>query len=467
MEKLKRLFQQYIGKLPDTIIPLSSGSGSNRKYFRLSDSEISLIGVEGTSADENRTFIDLSQHFRVQGLNVPQVFAVSDDNMLYLQEDLGDMSLFGSIENGRKTGEFSEREIELLKQTISYLPEIQFKGTEKLDFSVCYPQEAFDRRTVFWDLNYFKYYFLKISGTEFQENLLENDFEKFANILLQEQANTFLYRDFQSRNVMIHNEVPYFIDFQGGRKGPVHYDVASFLWQAKANFPNELRQELLNVYLQHLKRYLPSIDENIFKEQLKYFILFRTLQVLGAYGFRGYIEKKKHFIESIPFALNNLKDLLQSDFPEIPYLKRLLVELSLKEIYSPLPEGDNLTITVYSFSYKKGIPEDQSGNGGGYVFDCRAIHNPGRYEEYKNLTGFDKPVIDFLEKDGEILVFLDKIYELADKHIERYLERGFTNLMFSFGCTGGQHRSVYCAQRLSEYIADKYKVNVKVIHREQ
>lgn len=472
MEELKQLFQQYTGKLPETIVPLSE-SGSNRKYFRLSASGISLIGVEGTSIEENRVFITLSKHFYKQGLAIPQVFTESRTGLFYLQEDLGNSSLFDVISDGRKTGIFSVKEKELLKQTLAALPDIQFKGADGLDFSICYPQPQFDKRTVFWDLNYFKYYFLKTSNIDFQENLLENDFEIFANILLQEQTNTFLYRDFQSRNVMIHDGKPYFIDFQGGRKGPVYYDVASFLWQAKANFPDELRNELLDVYLNALSKYQPYINTLNFKKQLRYFILFRILQVLGAYGFRGYMEKKSHFLESIPFALNNLKELLQDDFPEIPYLQRLLVELSsLKGAgrgrnQATQQQDSNLTITIYSFSYKKGIPEDVSGNGGGYVFDCRAIHNPGKYEEYKQLTGLDQPVIDFLEKDGEILIFLAEIYKLAEKHIERYIERGFTNLMFSFGCTGGQHRSVYSAQHLYEYISNKYNVKVKVIHREQ
>ena len=532
MEELKQLFQRYTGNCPETITPLS-GSGSNRRYFRLSNPEISLIGVEGTSVEENKAFITLSEHFYQQGLPVPQVFAESENSLFYLQEDLGDVSLFDAISAGRKTGIFSGEEKELLRQTIAALPDIQWRGAEGLDFSICYPQPDFNKRTVLWDLNYFKYYFLKMSDIEFQENLMENDFENFAGVLLQEQADTFLYRDFQSRNVMIHNGKPYFIDFQGGRKGPVYYDVASFLWQAKANFPDELRNELLDVYLKALSKYQPHINQLNFKKRLRYFVLFRILQVLGAYGFRGYIEKKPHFIESIPFALNNLKELLQNDFPEIPYLKELLPLNPLKGTWSEQkpkssgvsarrslrlrrvknkallckyasqrlafsndvvgdyaerlvvkdyaecqaqsnyglsrsksPLGD-LGVTIYSFSYKKGIPEDASGNGGGYVFDCRAIHNPGKQEEFKQLTGLDQPVIDFLEKDGEILTFMEEIYKLADKHIERYIERGFTNLMFSFGCTGGQHRSVYAAQRLYEHIMENYNVKVKIIHREQ
>jgi hypothetical protein len=272
-----------------------------------------------------------------------------------------------------------------------------------------------------------------------------------------------MYRDFQSRNVMIYNDEPYFIDYQGGRKGPLHYDVASFLWQAKANFPPALREELLQVYLHELKKYIP-VNEPEFREQLRHFVLFRILQVLGAYGYRGYFEKKAHFIESIPFAINNLNDLLQDDYIEYPYLCKLL-KLPLKSPQEGLADSCS-GFTVYSFSYKKGIPADSSGHGGGYVFDCRAIHNPGRYDEYKQLTGLDRPVIDFLEKDGEITAFLEDVYDLADRHISRYIERGFTRLMFAFGCTGGQHRSVYAAQHLADYIVRKYKVKVQLIHRE-
>ncbi len=466
MDNLKRLFVEHTGKEPKSL-SLLSGSGSNRNYFRLSASGISLIGVKGTSREENIAFLTLANHFFKHGLPVPQVIAVSGDFMYYLQVDLGDTSLFDFISEGRKTGNFSEEEKDLLKRTIALLPEIQFKGGSGLDFSVCYPQQAFDRRTVFWDLNYFKYYFLKMSGIDFQENLLETAFQDFSEILLKHTSQTFLYRDFQSRNVMLYNKEPYFIDFQGGRKGPIHYDVASFVWQAKANFSEELREELINTYFTSLNKYLPDTNRETFRKELDYFVLFRTLQVLGAYGFRGYIEKKKHFIDSIPFALKNLKELLQNGFPELPYLTEVLNKLvALKPAGKSVFPDSKLTVTIYSFSYKKGIPEDESGNGGGYVFDCRSIHNPGKYEEYKQLTGLDQAVIEFLESDGEIITFLQDIYSLADRHIERYLERGFSHLMFSFGCTGGQHRSVYAAQHLALYLK-KYPVRIILKHREQ
>jgi hypothetical protein len=300
---------------------------------------------------------------------------------------------------------------------------------------------------------------------DFQEDLLENDFEKLADNLLQDQSDTFMYRDFQSRNVMLVNGNPWFIDFQGGRKGPVYYDVASFLWQAKANFPEELRNELVQTYIESLGKY-QQIDESAFLKQLRQFVLFRTLQVLGAYGFRGYFEKKPHFIQSVPFALNNLRDLLKEDFEEYPYLNAILKEMTELKQFADTQKRE-LHVRLYSFAYKKGIPNDTSGNGGGYVFDCRAINNPGKYERYSNVTGLDEPVIQFLEEDGEIIEFLDNIYPLVDRHVKRYKERDFTDLMISFGCTGGQHRSVYAAQKTAEHISEKFGIKVSLVHREQ
>ena len=301
---------------------------------------------------------------------------------------------------------------------------------------------------------------------EFAENKLEDDFERLADALLKNNSNTFLYRDFQSRNVMIKDDEPYFIDFQGGRKGPFYYDVASFLWQAKANIPDSLRQELLKEYLDALRQYT-EINEAEFHSQLRIFVLFRTLQVLGAYGFRGYFEKKPYFIQSVPFALDNLKALLETPFEEFPYLNNMLNELTHLKQFTSESEERKLTVKVMSFSYKKGIPNDASGNGGGFVFDCRAINNPGKYDRYKPFTGLDECVIKYLEDDGGITEFLGHAYELVDASVQRYIERGFTNLMVCFGCTGGRHRSVYSAQHMAEHINKKWNVKVELIHREQ
>lgn len=463
-ELLAQLYQSYTGEAPTSIEPLP-GAGSNRKYFRLKGKE-SLIGVYGTSTEENRAFIYMARHFSQKGLPVPRILAEAPDQSAYLQDDLGDISLFQLIKQGRESGNFSDEETNILKRTIRLLPQIQFEGSKDMDFSYCYPLATFNRRSVLWDLNYFKYCFLKATGLEFQENLLEDDFERMADTLLQIEPQVFMYRDFQSRNVMIREGKPYFIDFQGGRKGPFYYDVASFLWQAKANYPDSLRQELLNEYLDALRPY-HTIDKEQFLTTLRHFVLFRTLQVLGAYGFRGYFEKKAHFIQSVPYAIENLRQLLETDFPEYPYLCLTLRKLTELPQFASIRNRRKLTVRVMSFSYKKGIPEDPSGNGGGYVFDCRAVHNPGKYEQYKQLTGRDKPVIDFLEQDGEILQFLEHVDALADAHVQRFLERGFTNLSICFGCTGGQHRSVYSAEHVAHHLNEKFGVHIHLIHREQ
>lgn len=472
---LSQLFTQATGKKAGEQVALTA-SGSNRRYYRIysEDKEVSLIGVQGTSRDENHAFLTMDEHFLNKGLNVPKVLAVSDDEMAYVQEDLGDTLLFNYIAEGRKTGVFCESEKAMLRQTIRALARFQVVGAEDFDFRVCYPQPEFNLRSIRWDLNYFKYCFLKATGLEFQEDKLENEFERLAYILLQQKKmNAFMYRDFQSRNVMIapskenpEELVPYFIDFQGGRRGPVYYDVASFLWQAKANFHDELRNELIDEYLDELGKYM-EVDKQDFYNTLRHFVLFRTMQVLGAYGFRGYFEKKPHFLQSIPFAIENLRRLLKNSADDYPYLIEVLHEMTEMKQFKEVGVRKPLVVKVYSFSYKKGIPADDSGNGGGFVFDCRAVNNPGKYERYTYFTGMDEPVIKFLEEDGEILPLLDSAYKLVDASVKRYIDRGFRNLMVSFGCTGGQHRSVYAAEKMAEHLNQKFGVEVRLIHREQ
>ncbi len=467
-QTLATLYENYAHTPPDTIVPLAQ-SGSNRRYYRITAGNDTCIGVEGVSVAENRAFVALARHFAAQGLPVPRLLACADDCSCYLQQDLGAQSLFDALAAGRASGNYSEQEKQLLRKTVALLPDVQFRGAHNLDFSVCYPLAAFDVRLVAFDLNYFKYCFLKPAGLEFDEVVLQNDFDRFSNLLLADEFHTFMYRDFQARNVMLLNgEEPYLIDFQGGLRGPIYYDVASFLWQAKANYPPVLRDELIAVYLQKLSEY-QSVDKDYFLNRLRYFVLFRTLQVLGAYGFRGLVERKAHFLQSVPFAMANLRELLAQPFAEMPYLCQILHELAQMPKWQHAFVGaqGRLTVRIFSFSYKKGIPDDLSGNGGGYVFDCRATHNPGRYEAYKKSTGMDADVIDFLEKDGEITVFLQSVYALADAHVARYLQRGFTDLMFSFGCTGGQHRSVYAAEHLAQHLAAKFDIDILLEHREQ
>ena len=496
------LYKRWSGAEPATTEKLP-GAGSNREYYRFRAADgSSVIGCIGTSRDENHAFICLARHFTKRQLPVPQVLAATDDELRYLQQDLGSVSLFDAIRGGREAGgRYTLKEQELLKQTIRQLPNIQMRGARGLDFSQCYPQPEFDMDSVLFDLNYFKYCFLKATELDFHELKLEADFRLLAKDLTAEKQDAFLYRDFQARNVMLVGEKPYFIDFQGGRKGPYYYDLASFLWQASAKYPHKLRRELVYEYYNALKQFTEVPSSHHFVARLSLFVLFRILQVLGAYGFRGYFERKQHFIESIPPAIQNLRELLTMSsqlFPyphlmdvlrrlcDLPQFQRIEVEASRadgykitdRNPYKPHPQDGPATfskydaqgplvVKVFSFSYRKGIPEDESGNGGGYVFDCRSTHNPGRYEPYKKLTGLDEPVIRFLEDDGEILTFLDSVYRLADAHVRRYLQRGFTSLMFSFGCTGGQHRSVYSAQHLAEHLHRKFGIEVHICHREQ
>ncbi|MBQ8220352.1 MAG: phosphotransferase [Bacteroidaceae bacterium] len=466
MDTLRQLFLQHTGEDAQTCKTLTP-AGSNRRYYRLAAGKSSAIGVVGTSLRENEAFFAIATQLRSKGVNIPEVYAISNDRLCYLQQDLGDTSLFDLLMKAQLKGSYGLEEMELLRKVMRLLPDIQWKGANGFDFTCCYPSESLNRRNIQWDLHYFKYCFLKATGLEFEEELLEDDFDRMAEMLLCNDCSTFMYRDFQSRNVMIHDGEPWFIDFQGGRRGPMEYDLVSFLWQARANFTPAMRKELIEEYIQSAMRYT-EIDKATFGKRLTLFVLFRTLQVLGAYGYRGYFEHKLHFMQSIPLAMDNLRALMaEEEFPELPYLCILLQQMVSLPKFAPYKEDTELTVRIYSFSYRKGIPDDDSGNGGGFVFDCRAIHNPGRYDEYKLLTGRDEPVRIFLDSEKAMQEFLRNTYSMVDYAVEKYLSRGFKNLMVSFGCTGGQHRSVYSAEHLAHHLAEKYGVRVILTHREQ
>lgn len=466
------LFRSFTGTMPEkvTMLPLSGG---HRKYFRLSGNGFSAIGVSGTDLQENNAFCTMARHFRDKGINVPEIYAVSEDGMSYLQEDLGSVSLFDYVAEGRRKGVYEGDEKDMLLKAVAGLPALQYGGTD-LPEACCRPGR-FDGRMVMFDLNYFKYCFLKTAGIDFDEIRLQQDFESLRDDIAAVPSDVFMSRDFQSRNVMVKDGKPYYIDFQGGMKGPMYYDLASFIWQARARYPQGLRRDMIKAYLDALSVYRRP-DPVDFHEKLRLFVLVRTLQVLGAYGFRGYFEKKEHFLKSIPAAVENIRGLLSAPLDSYPYLGRVLGGIvaafdrgELKYLPEEEPSAGEkcLTVTVCSFSYKKGIPEDISGNGGGYVFDCRSIHNPGRYPQYRSLTGKDAAVAKFLEDDGEVFRFLDNVYSLVDTHVARYLERGFTHLMVCFGCTGGQHRSVYCAEKLAGHLSATPGVKVRLFHREE
>jgi aminoglycoside/choline kinase family phosphotransferase len=454
------LYENFTGSSPSKVIPLPA-SGSDRKYYRLISDGKSFIAAYNEEIKENIAFIEFANHFRNKELPVPKVINVSKDLKAYLQEDLGDETLFSIL---TKEG-LSENVREYYHKVVKILPLIQSKGIEDLDLSKCYPRREFDKQSMMWDLNYFKYYFAKLSGLQFDEQLLEDDFETLTTFLLEADSQYFMYRDFQSRNILVKDNEPWFIDFQGGRLGPLQYDIASLLYDAKANLPEWFREELLDDYL----TFLISINDRVSKDRfLKYFdgfVLMRILQALGAYGFRGYFQKKQHFLQSIPYAMENLQVLLsKSSFRlHIPELVKILKQ-AIEKNPAIKKDSTTLNVRVLSFSYKQGIPQDDSGHGGGFVFDCRALPNPGRLEQYKNQSGLDAPVIEYLEAFNEPDEFLQGVYKLADMSVSNYLERGFTNLMFSFGCTGGRHRSVYCAEKLAEHLNRKFKLNIRPEH---
>jgi len=467
-QEIIHLYEKHFGE-EMTAFELLPASGSYREYCRLKSKNHHAIGAHNADIRENKAFIAFTNHFFNQGIPVPEIFAIDNDTTCYLQEDLGSLTLFDYLSKTREAEGFSEKIVQVYKRVLRELPKLQITAGKGIDYSYCYPRAAFDKQSMMWDLNYFKYYFLKLAKVPFDEQALEDDFESFTQYLLLAESDYFLYRDFQSRNIMLRDNKVAFIDYQGGRKGPLQYDLASLLYDAKADIPQALRNELLEFYLDELDKY-KQVDHDRFKAFFSGYVLIRIMQAMGAYGFRGFYEKKEHFLKSIPFALDNLAYLIENHtIPvQLNELFKVLKAVSESDYLREIgQQSEGLKVSVTSFSYKKGLPQDPSGNGGGYVFDCRAIHNPGRYEEYKQLTGKDPEVIEFLENRSEIAGFLQHVYALVDQSVNIYLKRGFTNLSVSFGCTGGQHRSVYAAEQLASHLKNKFKLNVVLNHREQ
>lgn len=461
MKSIVQLFESKFKVKPDRVETLPA-SGSSRIYFRLYKDSDSLIGALNEDLEENRAFFYLSKHFLNKKLNVPEVVAISSCEKYYLQTDLGSVSLFDLITKNSISSNFDD----LLERTVRQLVHFQVKGFEGLDSSKCFPIPSFDRRSIMWDLNYFKYNFLKPSGLTFSEVKLEDEFNRLADILLAEDLNYFHYRDFQSRNIMVKDNQLYFIDFQGGRIGPCLYDLASFLYQAKAGFSPELRQKLFNVYIDELTIYR-RIDTEHLRSIFPFMVMFRIVQTLGAYGFRGFFEKKTHFIQSIPNAVANYLDLVGTTrVGEFGYIASLLKEYRNLIAEDSVDEPEGLTVSITSFSFKKGYPEIHPEHGGGFIFDCRFLPNPGRIDRYKPLTGFDKDVADYLNEIEEVEVFNNRVFDIVSSAIDNYIERDFKHLAIAFGCTGGQHRSVYCTNLLAKKLSEHYNVNIVVKHRE-
>lgn len=460
-DAISDLFLDRFGERPSHVTNLRA-DGSNRRLWRLHGSGgFSVVGVFGPDRDENQAFVSFSRSLRSIALPTPEIYAVEVERGIYLEEDLGDTTLFDLISRDPSSA------IPIYRKVVQLLPRFQVEGGACIDFSVAYPCEAFDRGSMMWDLNYFKYHFLKLAHIPFNERRLERDFEHLCDALLRHDRSHFLYRDFQSRNIMIRDGEPWFIDYQGGRRGALPYDLASLLYDAKANLAPSLRAELFELYLSALSPYA-GIDLSAIRSGFPLFVLIRILQAMGAYGYRGFFERKRHFLASIPFAVRNIEGLLAAGLPiEIPELQSVLSAIAKREWNEPRSVGEGLAVTIRSFSYRKGYPKEAGDHGGGFVFDCRQLDNPGRLEQFKVLTGLDRDVIAFLEGDSRVERFFEGVAMLVEGAVANYLDRGFSSLTVSFGCTGGQHRSVYFAERLSRFLRDQFdRITTVVEHCE-
>jgi len=486
MEVLKQLFERHFHMPVERIEPLQGQlGGSGRRIVRLSSERLSAIGILYGVREENVAFVEFSRHFRRHGLPVPEIYAEDLGHGAYLEEDFGDTTLFEFLSDHRCGAAITSEAVTAYRKVVAVLPRFQVEAGRDLNYKVCYPRASFDRQSIAWDLNYFKYYFLRLAGIPFNEQALEDDFSRLTKFLLTADRDYFLYRDFQSRNIMLRKILnegqPFFLDYQGGRKGALQYDIASLLYDAKADLPPDLRHQLLDHYLDALAGLL-NLDRSEFMRFYYPYVYVRIMQALGAYGFRGFYERKQHFLQSVPYALNNIRWLLHNvDLPiTLPTLMEAFKSMvasdklqGLTAVAGKLPE--KLTVRIVSFSFHRGLPQDDSGNGGGFVFDGRSLPNPGREERFKALTGKDAPVIDYLDRQPSVQQFLASAESLVDLSVSEYQRRGFKNLMVSFGCTGGQHRSVYLAEQLAKHLRDKSNFNsisdsgvvVAVHHREQ
>ena len=468
IEKIESLYKDVYRQLPLRIEKLPQ-SGSDRLYFRVFGSDQqSCIATYNYNEQENRTFLAFTESFRSERLPVPEIYGVSADFLLYLQEDFGSVSLAGLLE----AEGHSERVYKLFQKSLAALARLQIKGHSKVDYRLCLTSTEFGKQAILSDLLYFKYYFLDFLGLPYNKQQLLDEFDVLSVFLGQSRYKYFMFRDFQSRNIMIKEDEVFFIDYQGGMNGGLQYDAAALLWQAKADLPEAWKESLLAYYIKQVDGLVPGkVDEPAFKNQFKGFVLIRLLQVLGAYGFRGLFQRKAAFLAGIPIALDNLKAFTQHnrigiELPEFERILRLVTGPETKTKFLPVQADENtpLVVEINSFSYKKGIPADNSTNGGGFVFDCRGILNPGRQDAFKKLTGLDKPVQDYLQQRTMMNEYLNSVFDLVSISVENYISRGFAHLQINFGCTGGQHRSVYGAEQTARYLKNKYKVKVVLTH---
>src|SRR5271165_5414782 len=469
MSVLERLFEQYFRTPAERERPLQGElGGSGRAILRLTGGGFSAIGIVYPVREENVAFLEFSRHFRRHGLAVPEIYGEDLNEGAYLEEDLGNTTLYQFLSGNREGAAIAPEVLEAYRKVVRALPRFQVEAGRDLNYKVCYPRASFDGQSIAWDLNYFKYYFLRLSGAPFNEQALEHDFGRLTKLLLGADHDYFLYRDFQSRNIMLRDGEPYFLDYQGGRRGALQYDIASLLFDGKADLPPEVRQQLLDAYLDALAGHI-DLDRAAFMEHYYAYVYVRIMQALGAYGFRGFYERKAHFLQSVPYALKNLRWLLHhGELPvALPALKDAFeAMLGSEKLLGLASSAENLKVRVFSFSFHRQAPVDETGNGGGFVFDGRSLPNPGREEQFRQLTGKDGPVIDYLNQQESVHQFLASVMSLVDSSVSNYQRRGFKNLMISFGCTGGQHRSVFLAEQLAKRLRGRNGLDVSVRHLE-
>lgn len=465
---LEKLFEDHFLVKPESITALPV-SGSDRRYYRMRAGEISAIGTYNSNVPENNSYFYFTELFRKHEINVPEVYKVGRERRYYLQQDLGSTSLFDLLMEKGYTDEVKD----YFHKSVEQLVKLQWQAGRECNYNQCFSSKQFDEKAIMSDLLYFKYYFADLQKIPYDKNALMDEMESLSRDLGRIQPQALMYRDFQSRNIMVHEGKVFFIDYQGAMQGPPQYDLASLLWQAKAKIPAAWKEDMLNKYvtaMEDLK--ISRVEEIYFRKGYLQFVLLRMLQVLGAYGFRGLLENKPHFRTSIGPALKNLNSFLNehTQIPMYAELRALLENISaanMQEYYSvPEPSADiKLQVSISSFSYKKnGVPKDKTSHGGGYVFDCRGVKNPGRYKDYKFLLGTDEQVMQYLERETRMTEFMQHAESMVSLNVEDYMSRGFDHLSVSFGCTGGQHRSVYAAEHLATYIRNKYKIPVEVTH---
>ena len=469
MDVLQQLFEHHFHVQAERVQALQGQlGGSGRAIVRLTGGQFSAIGIVYPVREENVAFLEFSRHFRRHGLPVPEIYAEDLSQGAYLEEDLGDTTLFEYLGKHRSGEAIAPAAIDAYRKVVATLPRFQVVAGRDLNYRVCYPRASFDRQSITWDLNYFKYYFLRLAGLPFNEQALEDDFGRLTRFLLSADHEYFLYRDFQSRNVMLRDGKPFFLDYQGVRKGALQYDIASLLYDGKADLPPELRQQLLDYYLDCLGEYI-KVDRDAFMEHYYAFVYVRILQALGAYGFRGFYERKAHFLQSVPFALKNLRWL--AHHVKLPVALPALMDafegmLASEKLLNLASSAEGLKVRIFSFSFHREMPTDDTGNGGGFVFDARSLPNPGREERFRQLTGKDAAVIDYLNQQESVHQYLASVLSLVNASVSGYQRRGFKNLMISFGCTGGQHRSVFLAEQLAKHLRGSIGVEVIVRHVE-